>query len=109
MQIEEVLRSMGKTLADDPNCGYTQLHINMCKQTLIDYEKGLSGAGGDYNKIMKCVKHAVLGLNKADKKAQFSLIKTAQSAALRSFIHEKAFAAGLKPTDEDITELWSDW
>jgi len=109
MQIEEVLKSMTNVLAKDPACGFTQLHIDMCKESLTDYEKAVAGAGGDYNKIMKCVKKVVLGLNKADKKADSSLIRGAQRVPLIAFIREKAFAAGLKYTDEDITEYWSDW
>jgi len=109
MQTEEVLKSMIGVLANNRDCGYTQSHVDMCKAVLAEFDKGLSGASGDYKKIMKCVKKTVLGLNKADKKAKYSLIKPIQSEALRSYIHSKAYEAGLKDTGQDITELWSDW
>ncbi|MCL2797218.1 MAG: hypothetical protein FWD58_04105 [Firmicutes bacterium] len=109
MQIEEVLRSMTSVMDKDPDCGFTQAHVNMVSNCLAQFVRNVQGTEGNQKKIMKCVKKVVLGLNKADKKSNTTLIKAPQRVALLAFIRERAFGAGLDSTDADITEYWSDW
>ena len=102
--IIEYMEELGK------NCEYSKKDVQKCEDILAEYLESLAALPFPTdNDIMKCVKKAVLALNKLNEKTDYALIETVERENIWELIQTSAVECGLQNPAEDITEEWRDW
>lgn len=90
--------------------GYTKKDVTKCEKILTEYLDALSSLAEPDNKsIMKCVKKAVLALNKLNEKTDYALLETEERESIWELIQTSAVECGLQDAPDDITEEWREW
>jgi len=92
------------------DCDYTKKDIQKCEKILLQYLESLAALSVPTDKdIMKCVKKAVLALNKLNEKTDYALLETEERENIWELIQTSAVACGLQNPADDITEEWREW
>ena len=111
MLTENVITPMLQFMQD---CGedaeYTKKDVAKCEKILSDYLTALAALEAPNNKdILKCVKKAVLALNKLNEQTDYALLETEERENIWELIQTSAVAFGLLDPADDIPEEWRDW
>ena len=92
------------------DCEYSKKDVQKCEKILAEYLESLASLPVPTDEgIMKCVKKAVLALNKLNEKTDYALIETVERESIWELIQTSAEECGLQNPAEDITEEWRDW
>jgi hypothetical protein len=96
---------------DDFDPGYSQVHVDRCREILdVFFEELQAIPGEDRNaEIMEVVQSVVTELNELNDETEGGLIETDQREQLCEIIILAAKEAGLVTDVYDITEEWRDW
>lgn len=91
-------------------CPYTKKDVAKYESILTQYLDSLSALDTPTDKdIMKCVKKAVVALNKLSEKTDYEMLETAERETICEIIQDAAIDCGLNSDSEDITEEWREW
>jgi len=103
-----ILTSMYEYITIDGGDGYSMDDIEACGRILKDFKQKASACGGEKNKLLPCIKEAVLKLNQLNDQCDDTLVETSEREAICELILSAVNDAGLE-TDEDLTEKWREW
>ena len=91
-------------------CEYSKKDVQKCEEILAQYLESLAALPTPTDKDnMKCVKKAVLALNKLNEKTDYALIETVERENIWELIQTSAVECGLQDPADDITEEWREW
>ena len=94
----------------EDDCEFTKKDIQKCEVILAQYLDSLASLSTPTDKeIMKCVKKAVLALNKLNEKTDYALLETEERENIWELIQFSAIDCGLQNPSDDITEEWREW
>ena len=94
----------------EEDCSFTAKDVHKCEAILNQYLDSLALLSGAADKdIMKCVKKAVVALNKLNEKTDYTLLETDERENICELIQRSAVECGLQNPEEDITEEWREW
>ena len=92
------------------DCEFRKIDVRKCERILTKYLHALVALPSPSDKdIMKCVKKAVLALNKLNKRTDYALLKTEERDSIWELFQISAIECGLQGPSDDITEQWREW
>lgn len=110
MLAETVIGPMLSFMSEYEDCEYTKKDVLKCESILQEYLDSLGALSSPSEKeIMKCVKKAVLALNKLNEKNDYALLETEERENIWELIQTSAVDSGLQDPSDDITEEWREW
>ena len=94
----------------EEDCEFSKKDVQKCEVILTQYLESLAVLSSPTDKdIMKCVKKAVLALNKLNEKTDYALLETEERENIWELIQTSAVECGLQDPADDITEEWREW
>ena len=92
------------------DCEFRKSDVRKCEKILTEYLDALAFLATPSDKdILKCVKKAVLALNKLNEKTDYAMLETEEREAIWELIQISAIECGLQDPADDITEQWREW
>ncbi len=92
------------------DCEFSKKDVQKCEKILTEYLDVLAALAIPSDKdIMKCVKKAVLALNKLNEKTDYALLETEERENIWALLQTSAVECGLQDPADDITEEWREW
>ena len=111
MLVDNVISPMIQFMEEwSDDCEFTKKDVQKCEKILTEYLDSLASLSAPSDKdIMKCVKKAVLALNKLNEKTDYALLETEERENIWELIQTSAVECGLQDPADDITEEWREW